>query len=152
MFGMGFFEILLVAVIAIIALGPEKLPNAMVEIARFIKKFKSGLDDAKSTLDNELNISDMREEANKFKAQIEDAKSSVNGSFDLGLDDIMKDEDTSKENKKVSLKKEKSKKKSKKKETKVKEEIIEDKTSQEEQDSSNKFKVNFDEVTKKDND
>ena len=68
MFGMGFMEILLIAVIAIIALGPEKLPTAMVEIAKFLKKFKSGVEDAKSTIDNELNISDM-------KAQIEDAKS-----------------------------------------------------------------------------
>jgi len=77
MFGMGFMEILLVAIIAIIALGPDKLPTAMVEIAKFLKKFKSGIDDAKSTLDSELNISDMKAEANKFKAQIENAKSSV---------------------------------------------------------------------------
>ena len=77
MFGMGFMEILLVAIIAIIALGPDKLPTAMVEIAKFLKKFKSGIDDAKSTLDSELNISDMKAEASKFKAQIENAKSSV---------------------------------------------------------------------------
>ena len=77
MFGMGFMEILLVAIIAIIALGPDKLPTAMVEIAKFLKKFKSGIDDAKSTLDSELNISDMKSEASKFKAQIENAKNSV---------------------------------------------------------------------------
>ena len=77
MFGMGFMEILLVAIIAIIALGPDKLPTAMVEIAKFLKKFKSGIDDAKSTLDSELNISDMKAEASKFKAQIENAKNSV---------------------------------------------------------------------------
>ena len=60
MFGMGFMEILLIAVIAIVALGPEKLPSAMVEIAKFMKKFKSGVEDAKSTLDNELNMDEMR--------------------------------------------------------------------------------------------
>ena len=48
MFGMGFMEIFLIAIIAVIALGPEKLPTAMVEIAKFIKKFKTGLDDAKN--------------------------------------------------------------------------------------------------------
>ncbi|RXK00980.1 twin-arginine translocase subunit TatB [Arcobacter sp. CECT 8986] len=148
MFGMGFFEILLVAVIAIIALGPEKLPKAMVEVAKFMKKFKSGLDDAKSTIDNELNISEMREEANKFKAQIEDAKSSVNSNMNLGLNDIMNDDnDDSKneDNKKVSFKKEKSKKKKKKVEQEEsKEEIKEEKT-----DAADKFKVNFDEADKK---
>lgn len=146
MFGMGFMEILLIAVIAIIALGPDKLPTAMVEIAKFIKKFKSGVDDAKSTLDTELNISEMKAEANKFKAQIEDAKSVVNvdTKVDLGLDDIMNDDLTSKnedkpEEEKVSFKKKKKKKveKTEKIEKVEKDEVVEE-------NSANKFKVNFD--------
>jgi sec-independent protein translocase protein TatB len=113
MFGMGFMEILLIAIVAIIALGPEKLPNAMVEIAKFIKKFKSGLEDAKSTLDNEINISEMKEEASRFKAQIEDAKATldVKQNMDLGLDKIINDDMVSdeKNEKKVSLKEPKKK-------------------------------------------
>ena len=94
MFGMGFTEILLIALVAIIALGPEKLPTAMVEIAKFINKFKTGIADAKATLDNELNISEMKAEANKFKAQIEDTKTSLvaDTKIDLGLKDIMNDD------------------------------------------------------------
>lgn len=117
MFGMGFFEIMLIAVIAIIALGPEKLPTAMVEVARFFKKFKSSIDEAKSTLDNELQISDMKEEANKFKAQIENAKSSVSmDNLDLGVNDILNEEpkekpETKTDNEKVSFKKKKESKK-----------------------------------------
>ncbi len=92
MFGMGLFEILLIAVIAIIALGPEKLPTAMIEVARFFKKFKSGIDEAKSTLDNELQLSDMKEEASKFRAQIDNVKSTVKlDNLDLGVDDILND-------------------------------------------------------------
>ena len=77
MFGMGFMEIFLVLVVAIIALGPEKLPSAMVDIAKFFRKFKSGIEDAKSTLDNELNISEMKKEAEKFKASVAEVKSIV---------------------------------------------------------------------------
>ena len=93
MFGMGFMEILLIAIVAIIALGPEKLPGTMVQIAKFINKFKTGLEDAKATLDNELNISELKAEANKFKSQIEETKASlsVDSKIDLGLNDIMKD-------------------------------------------------------------
>ncbi len=152
MFGMGFMEILLIAIIAIIALGPDKLPKAMVEIARFIKKFKSGIEDAKSTLDNELNISEMKAEAQRYKAQIEEAKSSLEliKNDDLGLSDIMNEDitkDDKKENldnaktskEKISLKEEKKKKKKKKIEkTKLKEDITEEQ-------AINKFKVNFDE-------
>lgn len=93
MFGMGFMEIFLIAIVAIIALGPEKLPTAMVQIAKFLNKFKTGLADAKSTLDNELNISEMKAEANKFKSQIEETKASlsIDTKIDLGLNDIMND-------------------------------------------------------------
>ncbi len=117
MFGMGFMEILLIAIIAIIALGPDKLPDAMVQIAKFIRKFKSGLEDAKSTLDSELNISEMKTEANKFKSQIEETKASlsIESKIDLGLDEILKDDlntdtpknETKEKSEKVSFKKEK---------------------------------------------
>ena len=94
MFGMGFMEIFLIAIVAVIALGPDKLPTAMVQIAKFIKKMKTGLDDAKSTLDSELNISEMKDEANKFKSQIQDTKAclSIDSKIDLGLKDILKDD------------------------------------------------------------
>ena len=92
MFGMGFIEIFLILIVAVMALGPEKLPSAAVDMVKFFKKFKSGLDDAKSTLDKELNISEMKDEANKFKASINEVK----GITDLRLDDlsILDDEDT----------------------------------------------------------
>ena len=94
MFGMGITEILLIAIVAVIALGPEKLPDAMVKIAKMFNSVKKGISDAKTTLDNELNIAELKEEANKFKAQIEDTKSSlsIENKFDLGLDDILKND------------------------------------------------------------
>ena len=106
MFGMGIMEIFLIAIVAIIALGPEKLPTAMVQIAKFLNKLKAGISDAKTTLDNELNISELKAEATKFKTQIEETKTSlaVDSKIDLGLNDIMKDNlatDSSTETKKV---------------------------------------------------
>ena len=74
MFGMGFMEIFLVLIVAIIALGPEKLPSAAVDVVKFFKKFKSSLDDAKSTLDKELNISEMKKEAEEFKSSVSNIK------------------------------------------------------------------------------
>lgn len=94
MFGLGMTEILLIAIIAIIVLGPDKLPEAMIKIARMFNSVKKGISDAKTTLDNELNISELKAEANKFKAQIEDTKSSlmVESKLDLGLDEILNDD------------------------------------------------------------
>lgn len=78
MFGMGFTEILLIAIVAIIALGPEKLPSAMVDIAKFFRKFKSGIEDAKSTLDQELELQKLKDEADKYKAQLTEVQNTVN--------------------------------------------------------------------------
>lgn len=94
MFGMGITEILLIAIVAVIALGPEKLPDAMVKIAKMFNSIKKGISDAKTTLDNELNIAELKEEANKFKAQIEDTKTSLKAEtkVDLGLNEILNDD------------------------------------------------------------
>jgi len=150
MFGMGFMEIFLIAIVAIVALGPDKLPTAMVEIAKFLKKFKSGVEDAKSTLDNELNITEMKAEAAKYKAQIEDAKSTLNikENMDFDLDNIINDDkkennsDEKPKEEKVSLKKEKKKKK---KEQKV-ETPVEETQEESSADKMNKFKVDFDDL------
>jgi sec-independent protein translocase protein TatB len=134
MFGMGFMEIFLIAIIAVIALGPEKLPSTMVDIAKFIKKLKNGLDDAKTTLNSELNISELKAEASKFKSQIEDTKASLSmkSKIDLGLDDILKDD--LKENTSIKVEE--------KKIEALTEEPKEDKVSFKKED---KFKVKLDE-------
>ena len=93
MFGMGFMEIFLVLMVAIIALGPEKLPTAVVDIAKFFKKFKSGIDDAKATIDNELNISEMKQQANDFKASVGDVTSLAKIDLDaINSDKILSDD------------------------------------------------------------
>ena len=91
MFGMGFFEIFLVLIVAVIALGPEKLPGAAVEMVKFFKKLKSGVEEAKSTLDNELNISEMKKEADQFKASISDVTAPITdatSSLNANIDDL----------------------------------------------------------------
>jgi len=79
MFGMGFTEILLIAVVAILFLGPDKLPDAMVKIAKFIKSTKKALTDAKSAIDDELRIAELKEEALGYKAKLEAANSELQG-------------------------------------------------------------------------
>lgn len=84
MFGMGFMEIMLVVIVAIIALGPEKLPTALVDIAKFFKQFKSGIDDAKTTINQELHIGQMKKEAEELKASFDEIKNVAS----IDLDEI----------------------------------------------------------------
>jgi len=77
MFGMGIGEILLIAIIAIIFLGPEKLPDAMVKGAKFFKSFKSSINDVKSSFEQEMKIQELKDEALTYKKKLDEAASSV---------------------------------------------------------------------------
>ncbi len=77
MFGMGFTEILLIAVIAILFLGPDKLPSTMVEIAKFFKNVKSTIGTVKDSLEEEMNISEIKKEALAYKEELLNASESV---------------------------------------------------------------------------
>ncbi|MDO5045959.1 Sec-independent protein translocase protein TatB [Campylobacter sp.] len=67
MFGMSLPEIIMIAVIAVLFLGPDKLPQAMVEIAKFFKTFKKTINDAKANFDQEIKIQELKEDARKYK-------------------------------------------------------------------------------------
>jgi sec-independent protein translocase protein TatB len=73
MFGMGLSEIFFIIVIAILFLGPDKLPDAMVQIAKFFRSIKRTVNDARSSLEEELKISELKEEAFKYKKQLDEA-------------------------------------------------------------------------------
>ncbi len=73
MFGMGFMEIMVIAVIAVIFLGPDKLPETMVNIAKFFRSTKASLASAKDSLEQEMNISELKREALSYKDELTSA-------------------------------------------------------------------------------
>ena len=77
MFGMGFSEILVIAIIAILFLGPDKLPEAMVKVAKFFKTVKNSVNDVKSTFEQEMKIQELKEEALTYKKKLEEAATSA---------------------------------------------------------------------------
>ncbi len=77
MFGMGFFEILVVLIVAIIFLGPEKFPQAVVDTVKFFRTVKKTLNDAKDTLDKEINIEEIKKETLEYQKLFEDKAESL---------------------------------------------------------------------------
>lgn len=74
---MGFGEIIVVLVIAILILGPEKLPSTIVEIAKIIKALKSNIDEAKASINKELKIAELKDEAQKYKDEFSQANENI---------------------------------------------------------------------------
>lgn len=77
MFGMGLGEILIIAIIAILFLGPEKLPDAMVKAAKFFKTVKNSVNDVKSTFEQEMKIQELKDEALTYKKKLDEAATSA---------------------------------------------------------------------------
>ncbi|RUM71856.1 MAG: Sec-independent protein translocase TatB [Sulfurovum sp.] len=88
MFGIGFTELLLIAIIAILFLGPDKLPETMIQIAKFIKSVKKTIGEAKASLEEEMKIADLKEEALNYKKQLDEATDELRNFKNIELDDL----------------------------------------------------------------
>jgi twin arginine-targeting protein translocase tatB len=72
MFGIGFSEFLVILIIAVIALGPEKLPGAIVTAAKYFKMLRSAINEAKSSFESEIKLDELRKDAQNFKSDFTD--------------------------------------------------------------------------------
>ena len=62
MLDVGFSELLVFAIIALLVLGPEKLPDAARFVAKWYGKFKRFIGNLQTEIDQELRLSEFREE------------------------------------------------------------------------------------------
>lgn len=70
-------EILVIAIIAVLFLGPDKLPSTMVQVAKFLKSLKKTVNDVKSSFDQEMKIQELKEDAKKYKESLTQASDTV---------------------------------------------------------------------------
>ena len=77
MFGMSLPEIVVILVIAVLVLGPDKLPEALVKFAKFFKYFKAQVSSAKSNFEQEVRIAELKADAAKLKSSVTDISSNV---------------------------------------------------------------------------
>ncbi len=54
MFGLGFGEILIILVLALILLGPQRLPDVAKQLGKGLREFKKATDDLKQQFESEL--------------------------------------------------------------------------------------------------
>lgn len=83
MFGIGITEMMLIAVVAILFLGPDKLPSAMVEVAKFFRSVKGSVATAKEVLDSELNVSEIKNSIASHKEEFESASRDLQKMTDM---------------------------------------------------------------------
>ncbi|WP_317948548.1 twin-arginine translocase TatA/TatE family subunit, partial [Campylobacter jejuni] len=78
--------------VAILVLGPDKLPEAIVQIAKILKAVKHNIDDAKSSIEKEIRINDLKEEAKKYKDEFSSTNENIRKKLSFEeFDDLKRD-------------------------------------------------------------
>lgn len=79
MFNIGSFEVLLICVIALVVLGPERLPGAIRTAGLWIGRFRRSFYKVKSEIERELNADEIRRQLHNesVMAELEAAKGTV---------------------------------------------------------------------------
>ncbi|MEI8657754.1 MULTISPECIES: Sec-independent protein translocase protein TatB [Vibrio] len=65
MFDIGFWELVLISVVALVVLGPERLPHAIRSVTKFIGAAKSMANSVKDELAHELKVQELQENLRK---------------------------------------------------------------------------------------
>ncbi|WP_434664879.1 Sec-independent protein translocase protein TatB [Aeromonas sp. NJAU223] len=65
MFDIGFWELVVIAVVALVVLGPERLPGAIRTAAHWIKLIRSTANSVKSELEQELKLQELHNDLKK---------------------------------------------------------------------------------------
>ena len=84
MLDLGFSEILLVAVVALLVLGPEQMLSLLRNLGLWVRRFRVYSARMKDDIDKELNLGEMRKHMRKLEQSARDPLSLVDND-ELGL-------------------------------------------------------------------
>ena len=65
MFDIGFWELVLISVVGLVVLGPERLPHAIRSVSRFVGAAKNMANSVKDELSHELKVQELQENLRK---------------------------------------------------------------------------------------
>lgn len=71
MFDIGFLELFVIGIIALLVLGPERLPRAARTVGLWVGKAKQGFNSIKQEIDRELNVQELQKQLDEHKAKVE---------------------------------------------------------------------------------
>lgn len=80
MFDAGFLEVLIIGIIALLVIGPERLPGVARKVGGWIGKARAFVDSTKADIEREINASEMRELLQSQKQEIDELRNMMDDS------------------------------------------------------------------------
>jgi len=77
MFDIGFSEILLIAVVALVVIGPERLPGVARNVGRFIGRLQRYVHDIKSDFNREVELEEIRRLQHEMENTVQSMQESM---------------------------------------------------------------------------
>ena len=77
MFDVGFSELVLIALVALLVFGPERLPKLVRETSFWIRKIRGAVTSARSEIERELQLAELRESLQQQRQTVEKELNSV---------------------------------------------------------------------------
>ncbi len=81
MFDIGFTELLLVAVVGLLVIGPERLPGTIRTASLWLNRLKRGFNDIKQEVQQELHNDSIMQELRKTGQQLKDQAKNIDNSL-----------------------------------------------------------------------
>ncbi len=72
MFDIGFLELLVIGIISLIVLGPERLPKAARTLGLWVGKAKQSFNSIKDEIDRELKVQELQQQIEQQKQQMQE--------------------------------------------------------------------------------
>ena len=90
MFDIGFSEMFVIAAVALVVLGPERLPKVARQVGEWMGKLRRYVDDVKSDISRQMELEELR----NLKQQVTDAAQTLKQSVDSVVTDTRKEFDS----------------------------------------------------------
>lgn len=91
MFDVGFWEILLILVLALVIIGPERLPGAARKAGFFVGKARRYIEGVRSEVEQELDVGEFKRMLHNQEVQINELQQQLKTGVDNVGSDIKKD-------------------------------------------------------------
>ena len=90
MFDIGFSELLLIGVVALVVIGPEKLPRMARTIGHLAGRLQRYVADVKADINREIELDELRKMRDSMQQSASNLESSVQGELNKTADDLNK--------------------------------------------------------------